>query len=411
MNNRYLKVIKKISVSILFLIIAVIIYGCEGVDLGGGSPSGGVIFKITDNTGQIEFMTASEERVLLSIIEEKGYSIPGLEVTIFTDGKSALNSLIMIIDPKRSYVPYIFSPSEDDIIAKRVGDNKAQYTVTRYITRQMIDIEEAVDKEGDLNPIYRERLANLDRYLISGGYYEKKFTCPGNELNSHLKEYWDNSDLKDKTCLSSLEEKFLAHLALKENEEVMLNIFKIDEIRQEQDYLKGGYVLNQLFEVYYPKMSNNKVLPFPIIRPQGEPTNIPPMVDIEADKVQGSPPLQVRFVANVYDEDGYIASYSWDFGDGTTSNEQAPTHIYERRGLYTAVCKVSDNSGAYAEDWVKVEVNNPPLIFVTANPTSGNPPLVVQFRADAFDSDGSIRGYNWDFGDGTASNEQNPSHV
>ena len=38
-------------------------------------------------------------------------------------------------------------------------------------------------------------------------------------------------------------------------------------------------------------------------------------------------------------------SYEWDFGDGTTSTEEAPTHAYKSDGTYTVKLKVTDDRG------------------------------------------------------------------
>ncbi|HUT68936.1 MAG TPA: PKD domain-containing protein, partial [Dehalococcoidales bacterium] len=38
-------------------------------------------------------------------------------------------------------------------------------------------------------------------------------------------------------------------------------------------------------------------------------------------------------------------SYEWDFGDGTTSTEEVPTHAYKSDGTYTVKLKVTDDRG------------------------------------------------------------------
>jgi len=48
---------------------------------------------------------------------------------------------------------------------------------------------------------------------------------------------------------------------------------------------------------------------------------------------------------NSYDAEGDIASYHWDFGDGSTSDQQAPTHTYSERGMYVVGLTVTDESG------------------------------------------------------------------
>ncbi len=45
------------------------------------------------------------------------------------------------------------------------------------------------------------------------------------------------------------------------------------------------------------------------------------------------------------DDDGTIASYAWDFGDGNTSTQANPTHAYEKDGDYQVTLTVTDNDG------------------------------------------------------------------
>ncbi|PQJ74611.1 PQQ-binding-like beta-propeller repeat protein [Polaribacter gangjinensis] len=45
-----------------------------------------------------------------------------------------------------------------------------------------------------------------------------------------------------------------------------------------------------------------------------------------------------------FDQNGKIVSWHWDFGDGTTSTEQSPTHTFDL-GNYTVVLTVTDNNG------------------------------------------------------------------
>jgi PKD repeat protein len=57
--------------------------------------------------------------------------------------------------------------------------------------------------------------------------------------------------------------------------------------------------------------------------------------------------------------------------------------------------------------------NTPPTAAASATPTSGTAPLTVNFSSTgSSDPDGSITGYSWNFGDGTAvSTSPAPSHV
>ncbi len=142
--------------------------------------------------------------------------------------------------------------------------------------------------------------------------------------------------------------------------------------------------------------------------------NIPPTVTASASPDSGITPLAVSFSASGNDSDGSIVSYAWNFGDGGTSSEQNPSHIYTSQGTYTAIVAVTDNDGATGSDSVDVKVTAAkvsPAVTVAANPVSGEPPLTVNFTAAGSDADGSIVSYSWAFGDGGTSNLQNPSHV
>ncbi len=46
------------------------------------------------------------------------------------------------------------------------------------------------------------------------------------------------------------------------------------------------------------------------------------------------------------DDDGNIAHWQWDFGDGQSSAEQNPSHAYAAPGHYNVTLTVTDNDGA-----------------------------------------------------------------
>jgi len=47
-----------------------------------------------------------------------------------------------------------------------------------------------------------------------------------------------------------------------------------------------------------------------------------------------------------HDPDGTIATYSWDFGDGSSASGAAPTHSFATTGTFTVTLTVTDNQGA-----------------------------------------------------------------
>ena len=64
------------------------------------------------------------------------------------------------------------------------------------------------------------------------------------------------------------------------------------------------------------------------------------------------------------DSDGYIDSYEWNFGDGTTITtlEDSVTHVYVSHGTYIATLKVTDNGGATATDEISVQIDDEIII-------------------------------------------------
>jgi PKD repeat protein len=56
-----------------------------------------------------------------------------------------------------------------------------------------------------------------------------------------------------------------------------------------------------------------------------------------------------------------VASYSWAFGDGATSNLANPTHTYATPGTYTALLTVTDSVGATSTSPVVVTVAPRPI--------------------------------------------------
>ncbi len=71
------------------------------------------------------------------------------------------------------------------------------------------------------------------------------------------------------------------------------------------------------------------------------PLNLPPTATPTAEPDSGTAPLEVQFTANASDPELAPLNYSWDFGDGESSTEPDPVHVYEA-GVYTAELTVSD---------------------------------------------------------------------
>ena len=76
--------------------------------------------------------------------------------------------------------------------------------------------------------------------------------------------------------------------------------------------------------------------------------------DFIANPLSGSVPLAVGFTDK---SSGNVTNWSWNFGDGKTSNQQNPTHIYQNEGEYTVSLTISANSSndnETKENFIKV---------------------------------------------------------
>ena len=130
----------------------------------------------------------------------------------------------------------------------------------------------------------------------------------------------------------------------------------------------------------------------------------------------GTAPLKVDFSASSTATGcSSEVAYSWDFGDGSTSTEQAVSHTYAAAGSYNYTLTAT----ADTTDCVKtgtINVSDPGscslVCEASAAPASGTAPLTVNFSSTATPSNctGTLS-YLWNFGDGSTSTQQSPVHL
>ncbi|MCB9232610.1 MAG: PKD domain-containing protein [Bacteroidia bacterium] len=119
----------------------------------------------------------------------------------------------------------------------------------------------------------------------------------------------------------------------------------------------------------------------------------------------GCAPLTVNFFENSYSVEP-IVSYFWDFGDGFTSTQQYPTHVYQNAGVYTVTLTITNSKGCTSTYSVPgyVAVGNKPTAAFQAAPLLVCASEFVQFQNQSI----GANAYFWDFGNGgsTATNPQ-----
>jgi PKD repeat protein len=146
--------------------------------------------------------------------------------------------------------------------------------------------------------------------------------------------------------------------------------------------------------------------------------NQPPVAVATGSPKTGKAPLSVTFSSvGSLDPEGVALSYTWTFGDGSTSTLANPSHTYTAAGSFAAQLRVSDGVNSTVSSNIVIQVtsagvNLPPVAVVTASPTNGVVPLAVSFSSSgSSDPEGTPLTYNWDFGDGTTSTVANPTHT
>ena len=106
---------------------------------------------------------------------------------------------------------------------------------------------------------------------------------------------------------------------------------------------------------------------------------------------------------------GLRLSYNWDFGDGGTSTLQNPTHSYASgNNSYTIKLVITDTVGC--RDSVTkpsyVSIRPPTAAFDIVDSSGICLPLLTNFVFKGSD----YKSFYWDFGDGTSTTAQSPSH-
>jgi len=139
-------------------------------------------------------------------------------------------------------------------------------------------------------------------------------------------------------------------------------------------------------------------------------------LDAYAGDTFGCKPLIVYFKDSVYTTipNGNapypytIASYQWDFGDGSPQvNQQFPSHTYTDTGIFRAWLKVTSVNGCTTTDTIRIMVGQPPNTDFLGNPQHICNNNFVYFQDQ---TTGPVDEWLWDFGDGHKSKSPAPAY-
>lgn len=102
-----------------------------------------------------------------------------------------------------------------------------------------------------------------------------------------------------------------------------------------------------------------------------------------------------------------VVSWLWDFRDGTTSTQAAPTHTFVDTGRFMVRVTMTTANGCVVKDSFLVEAGRPPNAAFTYAPTTA---CVKQSISFANTSTGA-QTYEWSFGDGGNTGVKNPLYA
>ncbi|WP_350288958.1 PKD domain-containing protein [uncultured Croceitalea sp.] len=129
---------------------------------------------------------------------------------------------------------------------------------------------------------------------------------------------------------------------------------------------------------------------------------VPPSVGFEAQQ------SEINFLEYTFaNSSAGATSYAWDFGDGNTSTEESPTHVYDTPDTYTITLVVSNDAGLSSTLEQTITILAP----VSAAFTSQVDPDDYTTFSFMDASEGSVASLLWEFGDGFQFTGMNPSHT
>ncbi len=106
---------------------------------------------------------------------------------------------------------------------------------------------------------------------------------------------------------------------------------------------------------------------------------------------------------------GTVTGWSWDFGDGNSSTQQNPAHAYAAGGTYTVKLIATSSTGCVDSITQTITVPYKPIAQFTHDTVCLGQP--TSFTDQSTVTNGTITGWNWAFGDGNTSTQQNPQNT
>jgi len=165
-----------------------------------------------------------------------------------------------------------------------------------------------------------------------------------------------------------------------------------------------------------------------------DPINHPPLTPNKPSGINlGYTNIAYWFISTTSDQDNDQIEYLFDWGDGTKEiwvgsflsyESISYSHLWEKPGIYEIRVKAKDNnsqSGWSSPLTVAIEnqeetsnnqtANKKPIADFSYSPNNPTTKDIIEFTDLSYDIDGVIIKWLWNFGDGSTSELQNPTHT
>ncbi len=114
---------------------------------------------------------------------------------------------------------------------------------------------------------------------------------------------------------------------------------------------------------------------------------------VSTNNLNGCGNVTATFAASAADQ---VVSYQWAFGDGTTSTDPQPTHIFTTPGTYIIQLNYTTKNGCTAStNYSSITVYKKPVANFVSNSATVCGNTLVSFTDE---SAGPVTSWNWDFG-------------
>ncbi|GAA0737268.1 collagenase [Clostridium oceanicum] len=179
---------------------------------------------------------------------------------------------------------------------------------------------------------------------------EKTIGLRNSEITKETSQYFDTYTLKSTYTLNSNKGEIANWKSMND---------KINEALNKLD--KSDWGAYKTVTAYFsnPKINSYNQVEYDVtfhgLLTHNKNFNQEPTIKMECPKTSNTDE-EIKFSSEGSKDDGKIASYSWDFGDGTTSSEENPIHVYKKAGNYTVKLTITDDKGLKAEKFSTIAI-------------------------------------------------------